>query len=520
MSNATSTAVRDQLYRLVSNLTKAEKRNFKVFARRGSTSDDALFVQLFDLMDAAPAADDAAFARRLGASPGKYANLKRHLYAQLLTSLRLIYIKKEIDIELRQQIDFSLILYGKGLYLDALRLLERGKEIAKFHNRDVLHLEILEFTKLIEARHSTGSRQVSDKLEHLVNESAERGYTVLNSSELFSMNIQIHGHYITEGHSQNPEETHATEAYWERIRTQRPDEEAMRNTFHQRLNRHQGNMWYRYIQVDFAGAYAAATEAVSLYDLRTQMTVKDPDLYVRCLYYAGMFAYLCGDHANLDRKTRKLAKFMAANLSNLKPNSRNIGGVYLSLLELNGELAAGNWAAARRRSEAVAARWDLPPLDPAHLDPEEHRRCLFEYKHAAACFMLGDYDCALDLLNDILNRRSGLLRDSLQIHARLLYCLSLYQLGRGVQVEYNLGGLSRILRRSRHTTEVHRLTAAALRKLLKSVPAERPAVFHQLGQDLAAVAGTPLNQKALLFLDVRRWVSRNTEITAPAAPPR
>ena len=88
------------------------------------------------------------------------SNLKRHLYKQILISLRLIYIQKNIDIQIREQLDFARILYGKGLYMQSLKLLERIKRTALEHHQDVLHLEILEFQKMIEARHITRSRMV------------------------------------------------------------------------------------------------------------------------------------------------------------------------------------------------------------------------------------------------------------------------------------------------------------------------------------------------------------------------
>ena len=41
----------DQLFKLVKSLTKAEKRNFKIYATRQQSGEDILFVQLFDQID-------------------------------------------------------------------------------------------------------------------------------------------------------------------------------------------------------------------------------------------------------------------------------------------------------------------------------------------------------------------------------------------------------------------------------------------------------------------------------------
>ena len=41
----------DQLFKLVKSLSKAEKRNFTLYARRVQDSNDLKFLQLFDLVD-------------------------------------------------------------------------------------------------------------------------------------------------------------------------------------------------------------------------------------------------------------------------------------------------------------------------------------------------------------------------------------------------------------------------------------------------------------------------------------
>ena len=97
---------------------------------------------------------------------------------------------------------------GKGLFMDSLRILERIKQVAERHHQDILHLEILEFQKLIEARHITRSRQIGNKMDLLLNDSTQRSAVTLSTSELFNVNIKIHGYYIEHGHARTPAERH------------------------------------------------------------------------------------------------------------------------------------------------------------------------------------------------------------------------------------------------------------------------------------------------------------------------
>jgi hypothetical protein len=508
------TAVKNQLWRLVKSLTKAEKRNFKLYATRAGATRDSKFIQLFNALDRLEHPDDASITARLRLSAGQYSNLKRHLYQQVLTSLRLIYINKEIDIELREQIDFSHILYGKGLYLDALRTLERAKGRAVEHNRDLLHLEILEFQKLIEARHITRSRQVDNKMDLLLNESAARSYSVLNTSELFNLNIQIHGRYIEAGHSRTEADRAENAAYWNEIQTYRTDRETVSGTFHQKINRFQATMWYHYIQLSFGDALESAMNALTLFHLSTHMTVKDPDLYLRCLYYVSIFAYLSGDHPRLHRNIRVISDFLADDQILLNENSQHIGRIYRDLMRFNGYFAMGDWVTAERHGRCL-----LHDYGKRNFVPSEHRWGLFLYKIAGTAFLLGKYGDALDHLNEVINMKSGILREDLLLNTRLLHLLCNYELGHYALVDYHLTNFTRQLRRSREAAEVHRLTVAALRKLVKTPLSERLPVYADLRRVLREASHDPFEHKTLLYLDLNHWVASHLQLATATAGP-
>ena len=514
-----STAVKDQLWRLVKSLTKAEKRNFKLYATRASATTESKFIQLFNLLDRLDEADDGLITKRLRLTPGKYSNLKRHLYQQLLTSLRLIFINKEVDIELREQIDFSHILYGKGLYLDALRSLERAKGKAVEHSRDLLHLEILEFQKLIESRHITLSRQIDNKMDLLLNESAARSYSVLNTSELFNLNIQIHGRYIECGHSRNAVDRRENEAFWHSIQTRRADRDIATATFHQKINRFQASMWYHYIQLSFDDALESAMNALTLFRLSTHMTVKDPDLYLRCLYYVSVFAYLTDDGQRMARYLRVIDSFISDDQVLLNENSQRIGAIYRGLMQLNGYFHTSDWSAAE--TYAVRLRADYAA---GEFQSTDHRWGQFLYKFAAVCFVRRNYTEAIDYLNEIINMKSGILREDLLLNTRLLHLLCHYELDNRALVDYHLTNFTRQMRRSNETAEVHRLAATTLRKLIRSASSEQAKIYRELDHELQQLIDSdPFERKALLYLDLTQWTALHLDpvpaaVSAPTRP--
>src|SRR5690606_11358971 len=113
----------EQLFTIVKSLTKAEKRDFRLYVQRLQSNEDTLYVRLFDILDKMEEYDeDQVLARMEDLSKERFVNVKRHLYTQILKSLRLIFENIE-SIKVREQIDFAHILYSKGLYLQSFKLL-------------------------------------------------------------------------------------------------------------------------------------------------------------------------------------------------------------------------------------------------------------------------------------------------------------------------------------------------------------------------------------------------------------
>lgn len=496
------TAIKHQLFRLIKSLTKAEKRNFKLFATRSGATLDNKFIKLFDAIDKSKEPNDDALLKRLGITSSKLSNLKRHLYQQVLTSLRLIYINKEIDIELREQIDFTRILYGKGHYLDALRLLERAKDIAVKHNQDLLHLEILEFQKLIEARHVTLSRQVDNKMELLLKASQERNESVMNTSKIFSLNIQLHGLYIEHGHSRTEQEQSDNKTFWNKAQQEIMGRGPSDYTFNQKVNLFQASMWFHYIQLNFSAALEDALQAATCFALEKQMTLKDPDFYLRCQYYVTMFGFLNGKEKTVRRHLQSMEDFLENDHILLTPNTRRLGDVYQKLSRFNLLFMTGEKDEAYNFGLQLLAKYKNETFS-----PNSHRWALFLYKCAASCVLTQRYNEALDSLNDIINMRSGIFREDLLINTRLLHAICNFELTNYTLVDYHLSSVSRLLNRSEETAETHKIVVAGLRRLLKTPAAEHDSVYVKIGNELEAVAESPFEQKALAYLDFKWWVS-------------
>jgi hypothetical protein len=501
-----STVQKDQLFSLIKSLTKAEKRNFKLYANRlDSTNGDTKFIQLFDMLDKMTEYTDELVIKRLsGIDKTNLPNLKRHLYKQLLISLRLIYIQKNIDIEIREQLDFARILYSKGMYMQALKMLERIKQTAIEHHQDILHLEILEFQKHIEARHITRSRRVKGKMERLLEESAHRSLVTLSSSLLFNFNIEIHGYYIEHGHARNEADAAAARDFYLRHYPTLPERE--NTSFFERVNLFQAQMWYAYILLDFPACREAALQWVNLFAEYPQMRKKDADLYMRSLYYTLVFLYFMRDHDRYLHYLQEFETFETSIDEQLNTNSSMIAFVYLSLSRLNYYMLTGDYEGGIALIQNILA--DIPQYEKY---TDVHRILLFYYKFSYLYFGCGQYSKALDYLNQVILLKHGYLREDLHYNARLLHLICHYELGNLDLLSYLIPSVQRAFAQAKDISKVQKDTLQFLKKLLAVSPSETKTTFAAFQKEIQQYTNSPYERKALLYLDIPSWVESHIQ---------
>ena len=59
----------------------------------------------------------------------------------------MLFKEKGANYKVREYVDYAYILYGKGLYLQALKILKKAKDLAIKHHLIYMQLTIVEFEK-------------------------------------------------------------------------------------------------------------------------------------------------------------------------------------------------------------------------------------------------------------------------------------------------------------------------------------------------------------------------------------
>jgi len=410
---------KDLLFILIKRLDKAEKRNFKLYAQRSSSKENK-FVQLFDAIDAQENYDETALKKDWkGLTSSKLSNLKRHLYSVIMKSLRSLYTEREMDIQYNEKLDYAQILYSKGLYLEALKVLEKLKVKLKDANRDILLLQTVEFQKMIELRHITRSRKVENKMEVLIEESEAITQKVSRLGELATLNINIQGLYIKQGHVRDDRDLYFTRQYFY---SNLPDYDMQEVSFFEKVLVFQSFTWYHYMCLNFPYCYKNSKKWVDLFIAQPLMIELDAGLYLRGMHYLLTSLFYLNDSETYDYYFEILKVFESEYRKEFSVSTHLLHFTYSMNARLNHNLLHKNYGANTELEEVINKE-----LEEASFSIDSHRAMIFRYKIGWSYFLLGKYDEAKLRFRDIIQSTEEKLRADTICYTKLMMMLCYFE---------------------------------------------------------------------------------------------
>jgi hypothetical protein len=486
----------DALFQLIKSLEKSEKRNFKLYITRNSSSLDLKSIQLFDAMDKMDEYDEVQLLNKnKNIRKAQLSNAKAHLYREILSSLRLIRHENNIDIQLHEQLDYARILYNKGLYLQSLRTLDRIKESAKDHHQDTFLLEVLFFEKAIESLHITRSMQ--DRADQLAGELDGVNDRVRLISQLSNLALQLYSWYIRHGVARSEKDEAAVQEFFEE---NMPADLSQCLGFYEKLYLYQSYVWYGFIRQDFLMYYRYTQKWVDLFEKEPFMLAVETSQYIKGMHN------LLGAHFDLlnDQKFRETLKqfeeFSNSDLVVNNVNNRIQTFVYLYISKLNQHFIDGTFTEGLTLvpyiEEKLTEYW-------IYLD--RHRILVFYYKIACLYFGSGDYGKTIDYLNKIINWKVDL-RTDLQCYSRLLHLIAHYELGNVDLLEYLTKSVYRFMAKMESLSLVEEEIFKFLRKAFLVTTDRLKPEFGKLLEKLKTYEKSRFETRAFMYLDVISWL--------------
>ncbi|MGK2863200.1 MAG: tetratricopeptide repeat protein [Chitinophagaceae bacterium] len=495
----------DALFQLVKSLEKSEKRNFKLYVKRNSSSENLKTIQLFDALEKMNDYDERVILKKnRSITKQQLSNIKAQLYKQILSSLRIIKDENNIDIQLHEQMDHARILFNKGLYLQSLKALDRLKELARNYHQVTYMQQALFFEKKIEVLYITRSMQ--NRADQLSQEADDVNNSLTLVNKLSNLALQLYSWYIQHGHARNEKDIRSIKLFFE---TNLPEGAAAAKGFYEKLYLYQGYSWYHFIRLDFLQYYRYCQRWVDLFEKNPDMLKVETASYIKGMHNLMGAHFDLLNHEKLAEAIKQFEKFARHKLVTQNDNNRILAYQYLYTARINLYFLQGTF---NKGLLMVPHLEEMLKDYGLYLDT--HRVLIFYYKIACLYFGSGNNEKAIDYLNRIIHQKSGL-RSDLQCYSRLLHLIAHYELGNFELLEYLIKSVYRFMAKMESLSKVEEAIFTFLRQSFHVGAHALKPEFEKLHSTLKKYENNPLERRAFAYLDVISWLEskiRNVEV--------
>jgi hypothetical protein len=486
----------DTAFQLVKSLEKSEKRNFKLYVKRNSSSADLKVIQLFDAMDKMKEYDEGTLlSKNLAIKKQQLSNLKAHMYRLILSSLRLIKQEDNITIQLHEQMDFARILYNKGLYLQSLKVLDKMKEQAKAFQQLTYLQQILFFEKKIEALYITRSMQ--NRADELTNESADTDKRISSINQLSNLSLQLYSWYIKNGVARNEKESNEAKKYFD---MHVPKDAEQLKGFYEQLYLYQSHCWVAFIRQDYLLYYRYTQKWVDLFARHEGMLEAETAHYIKGMHNLMGAHFDLQNNVKLNEAIIQFEKFTDRKVVQQNENYQMLCFVYLYIAKINKHFLEGTFTEGLRIVPVIEEK-----LAEYELYLDRHRVLVFYYKIACLYFGSGNNEKAVEYLNKIIHWKVDL-RTDLQCYARLLHLIAHYELGNFDLLEYLIKSVYRFMGKMKNLSGVEEEMFKFLRQSFKISPDKFKVAFEKLLLRIRKYEGNRYETRAFFYLDIISWL--------------
>lgn len=488
------------LFELVSSLTKSEKRSFKLFAKRSGATSDAKFIRLFDAVERLNDYNEPAIRKRLpGVSDTQFANLKSHLYGQILASLRLSNLKYDIDIELREQLDYIRVLYKKGLYHQSLRLLNRAKNTTGDYRKDLFQLALLDYEKQIRSQQVFELKEAYvDELDH---ETENAFLRFSNVQKFFTLAIKMKARFIERGTVKNERELNNLRALFY---TNLPSYDEEELAFNEKFYLYRAFYWFSYLTYDFESCVKYAEKWILIFR-ETGLDKKRRSGFLKGLNRLLQSVFRVNDASKFEEYMKVLLEFEEVEGPTLASNTLALFTKYKALQTFNQVFLNTDF---EEKKEVIATILEEVNTNKSYIDM--HNLMVIYYKAGVFYFALGNYQEARFYLNKLILDNDHL-RSDLKGFSRIISILIDYDTGEEEQMENKIASALTYIKQEDNLGEFQKSFLNLIGKLGDIFPQDLKKAFIEVRTHLERLQKNPLEAKPLLYFDLISWIDAKIE---------
>lgn len=486
----------EPVFELVKSLSKAEKRNFKLYATRLSGNQEAKFVSLFDCMDSIDLYDEAHVLQRTTIKKEQLPNMKAHLYKQILISVRLLETQRNPAMQLREQIEFARILYNKALYKQCGKILSKALEQTLALRQHTSVIEIIDLQRKLEALDISSGMAIKSNVSSRV--ASEMCHVIINVNELSNLSTQLYGLYLKLGYARNQKDLNMiTTVFGPKLSIYKINELSFVEKFHL----YQSFAWYYYIQHDMLSCYKHVCNWILLFDSSPQMKRLMYDSYLRGYSRLLDGLFLLRNHKRFVRKLEDFEDEFERIGNDASDNERMIALQIVYANRINRHFYEGTFSEGIKIIPEVEAY-----LESFRNQISIHHSMVLYYKIACLHFGNGSYRKCMQYLSPIISTRDPQMRRDLQCFARILNLICSYEAGIDYNIDYQVRSVYVFLVKMNDMNMVQRELMASLKRLNSlyedSIREELKSLYNRLKQ----YEHHPYERRTFYYLDLLSWL--------------
>ena len=492
---------KDNLFSLMKTMTKSEKRQFKLYVGRLGVNEDSKFLNLFNVLDKISVYNENEILKNVNIKKQQLANVKAHLYKQILISLRLNPSHQNIRSQIREQLDFASILYHKGLYKQALKVLDKAKDIAVENEEKNLAYEIVELEKVIESQFIT--RSIADRADELTIQAKELSKANVIASKLSNLSLQLYGIFLKVGYVKNKEEAKEINDYFN---ARLPKFDIRDLGFREKLWLYKAHLWYSFLMQDFLNCYKYALKWVTLFEENPKMINLNPVFFIKGNNYLLESLFLVKNKKKFKIYLSKFERNINQKSFRKDENVQALTFLYLNVNRINYHFIDGSFDKGLELIPKI--KKELPKYK-NRID--EHHTMIFYYKFASMHFGAGNNKACIEYLNLIISNKSLSMREDLQCFARVLNVVAHYEGGFDYHIEALLRDTYKYLLKINDLYEVQKEMIKFIKGLQDIYPHDIKKAFIEFHETLKKYENHPYERRAFLYLDIISWLESKIE---------
>jgi len=486
---------KDFLFILIKSLTTSEKRQFKLYVNRLGINVDAKFLLLFSELDKMKEYDENIIIDKKISTKQQLSNLKAHLYKQILVSLRMNPSNQNYRIQLREQLDFSIILYQKGLYKQALKILDKAKQAALELDEKSIASEIINLEKVIESQFIT--RSIEGRADELIEQSTEINRQNHYATELSNLSLKLYSEMLIHGYVKNDTDR---EKVLQIFNAQIQKITLNKLNFTEKLWYYKAHVWKNQLLQDYKYTLKYAYQWVDLFHKKPEMIISHPVWYIKGNTYLLKILFLYG---NIDILEENFKNFNAmVNSQNFVQNENLQALIFLTHYNtlMNIHFVKGEFFTGTKLIPEIELK-----MERLREKIDEHHFMILYLKMAAMFFGSKNFKKSIEYSMKVVECK-GNVQEDLLFHTRILILMAKYESGNDEDYDEFINSTLKFTRKMKKPEAFHFESIDFFKNINNLVLNDKQKSFESFNEILEGFAKNEYYRRSLFYIDIHGWV--------------